>query len=133
MITSGNDNPPAKTFIHLSSMLFYSFIIVIFFFVRKLHVRRIGTRRDRIIVGFTITYAISAYHHWSCEFESRWWRGALDTTLCNKVCQGLATGRWFSPGTPLLFTNKTNRHDITEILLRVALNTITLTTLRQNR
>jgi hypothetical protein len=26
---------------------------------------------DRIVVGFTITYAISAYHHKSCEFESR--------------------------------------------------------------
>ena len=31
---------------------------------------------------------------------------------------------WFSPGTPLSFTNKTDRHDITEILLKVALNTI---------
>jgi len=27
-------------------------------------------------------------------------RGVLDTTLCNKACQLLATGRWFSPGTP---------------------------------
>jgi len=31
-----------------------------------------------------------------------------------------------SPGTPVSFTNKTNSHDITEILLKVALNTITL-------
>jgi hypothetical protein len=31
---------------------------------------------------------------------------------------------WFSPGTPVSFTNKTDRHDITEILLKVALNTI---------
>jgi hypothetical protein len=29
----------------------------------------------------------------------------------------------FSPGTPMFSTNKTNRHDITEILLRVALST----------
>ena len=29
-----------------------------------------------------------------------------------------------SPGTPASFTNKTDRHDITEILLKVALNTI---------
>ena len=34
---------------------------------------------------------------------------------------------WFSPGTPVSSTNKTDRHDITEILLKVALNTITLT------
>jgi hypothetical protein len=35
-----------------------------------------------------------------------------------------ATGRWFSPGTPISSTNKTDRQDITEILLKVALNTI---------
>jgi hypothetical protein len=34
------------------------------------------------------------------------------------------TGQWFSPGTPISSTNKTDRHDITEILLKVALNTI---------
>jgi hypothetical protein len=28
------------------------------------------------------------------------------------------------PGTPVSSTNKTDRHDITEILLKVALNTI---------
>ena len=33
-----------------------------------------------------------------------------------------------SPGTPFSFTNKIGRHDITEILLKVVLNTITLTT-----
>jgi len=37
------------------------------------------------------------------------------------------TGQWFSPGTTGFFTNKTDRHDITEALLKVALNTITLT------
>jgi hypothetical protein len=26
---------------------------------------------DRMVVGFTTTYAISAYHHWCCEFEYR--------------------------------------------------------------
>jgi hypothetical protein len=33
-------------------------------------------------------------------------------------------GRWFSLGPPVSSTNKTERHDITEILLKVALNTI---------
>jgi hypothetical protein len=37
----------------------------------------------------------------------------------------LATGRWVSPGSPVSSTNKTDRHDIAEILLSVALNTIT--------
>ena len=76
--------------------------------------------RDRMVVGFT-TCAISAYCHYSCKFVPRPWRDILDTTLCDKACQWLATGRWFSP---VSSTNKTDRHDITEILLKVALNTI---------
>ena len=35
--------------------------------------------------------------------------------------------RWFSPDTLVFSTNKTDRYDITEILLKVALNTITIT------
>ena len=84
-------------------------------------------RHDHMVVGFTTTCVISVYHHWSCEFEPRSLQGVLYTTLCDKVCQWLATGRWFSPGTPVSSTNKTDRHDITEILLKVALNTTTLT------
>ena len=41
----------------------------------------------------------------------------------DKVYQLLAYGRWFSPGTPASSTTKTGRHDIAEILLKVALNT----------
>jgi hypothetical protein len=44
-----------------------------------------------------------AFHHLSCDFEF-----------------------WFSPDTPVSATNKTDLHDITEILLKVAFNTITL-------
>jgi hypothetical protein len=40
------------------------------------------------------------------------------------------TGWWFSPGTPVSSINKTDRQDITEILLKVELNTITLTHFR---
>jgi hypothetical protein len=40
-----------------------------------------------MVVEFTTTYAISAYHHLRCEFESCSRRGVLDTTLCDKVCQ----------------------------------------------
>jgi hypothetical protein len=39
-----------------------------------------------------------------------------------KVCQLLAHGR-FSSGTPASSTTKTGRHDISEILLKVALKT----------
>ena len=51
----------------------------------------------------------------------------LDTTLCNENCQWLAAGCWFSLGTPVSSTNKTDRHNITEILLKVALSTTILT------
>jgi Ca2+/Na+ antiporter len=70
-----------------------------------------------MIVGFTTICAISAYHHSGCELEPCSWWGALDTTLCDKICQWLATGRWFSP---VSFTNKSEHHNITEILLKVA-------------
>jgi hypothetical protein len=38
----------------------------------------------------------------------------------DKVYQLLAHGRWFSPGTLASSTIKTGRHDIAEILLKVA-------------
>ena len=41
----------------------------------------------------------------------------------DKVYQLLAHGWWFSPCTPTSSTTKTGRHDIAEILLKVALNT----------
>ena len=45
----------------------------------------------------------------------------LDTTLCDQLCQQ-QVGRWFSAITPVSSTNET---DTTEILLKVALSTIT--------
>jgi len=35
--------------------------------------------------------------------------------------------RWFTPNTPVSSTNKTDRYNIAEILLKVALSTTTLT------
>jgi hypothetical protein len=46
------------------------------------------------------------------------------TAASDKVYQLLAHGRWLSLGTPASSTTKTGRHDIAEILLKVALNTI---------
>jgi hypothetical protein len=42
---------------------------------------RYGHGCDHMVV------AISAYHHQSCEFESRSWQGVFDTTFCDEVCQ----------------------------------------------
>ena len=49
------------------------------------------------------------------RFEHRSWQGVLNTTLYDKVCQWLATG------TSISSTNKTESHDIAEILEKVAL------------
>ena len=49
-------------------------------------------------------------------------RGVLDTALCDKVSVTCSRTVVFSVSS----TNKTDHHDITEILLRVVLNTINL-------
>jgi hypothetical protein len=80
---------------------------------------------DVILVIFCSLFALMILSgHVSFEFKlrSRW--GVLDTTLCDQVCQWLATGQWFYPSTLVSSTNKTDRHDITEIFLKVTLNTI---------
>jgi len=50
--------------------------------------------------------AINAYQHFSCELKTRSWRGVLDTTLCDPVCQGLAAALWLSQCTPVSFSKK---------------------------
>jgi hypothetical protein len=60
-------------------------------------------------------------------FESHSWVGVLNTTLGDKVCQRFVADWWFSPCTPVSFTNNTDCHNIAEILLKVAFNTISLT------
>ena len=76
----------------------------------------LGERREEF--RMTTTCAIVAYHHLSCEFEPHSWRGVLDKTLCDKVCQWLATGLWISLGTPISATKV-----VIEIFLKVVLNT----------
>ena len=50
--------------------------------------------RERMVVGFTITYVIIVYPNWNL----------------------------FSACTPVSSTNKTDHHDKTEVLLKVVLN-----------
>jgi hypothetical protein len=79
------------------------------------------------LLDYNYLYAIRTYQYLS---QLKLWvrtpfrRDVLDSTLCDKVCQWLDTCGWFSPGTPISSTNKTERHDIAKILLKVALNTI---------
>ena len=44
---------------------------------------------------------------WSFRFG----REVLNTTFCDKLCLWLVTGRWFSRGTPVSSTYKTDRYD----------------------
>jgi len=76
-----------------------------------------------LVVGFTTTYAISAYHHWCCEFESRSGRAVQHYVLkfvsdLRQVGGFLRVLR-FPPPIKL-----TAMICITEILLKVALKTI---------
>ena len=83
-------------------------------------------KRSNYILGLLLSYGSWIYNYMCNQFLSplTLWvqipfrRGVLYTTLCDKICQ------WFSPGTPVSSTNKTDRHNIAEILLKVALNTI---------
>jgi len=62
------------------------------------------------------------YHHWSCEFESR---SCEVYSIQHYVIKFVSDLRQVVSS-----TNKTFRDDKTEILLKVALSTITLTLLR---
>ena len=46
--------------------------------------------------------------------------------ICDQVCHWFVASYWFSLGTRFSSTNDTDRHNISEILFKVALNTITL-------
>ena len=70
---------------------------------------------DRMVVGFTTTYASGAYDHWCCEFESRSRRGVQHYVI--KFVSDLRQVVGFLGSSGFL-------HHITEILLKVALNTI---------
>ena len=75
-----------------------------------------------MVVAFINTYAINAYHHLRCEFELHLCEVYLIQQYVIKFVSDLWQGQWFSLGTPVPSTNKTACHNITEILLKVALN-----------
>ena len=74
------------------------------------------------VVGLTTHTSLSPIR---CGFAPRFVNYKKGCTrlaaASDKVYQLLAHGRWFSPGTPASSTTKTGRHDIAEILLKVAL------------
>jgi len=66
--------------------------------------------RGRMVVGFITTWADTAYHlaGWN-PAHSELYSIQHYVTICGRS--------WFSPGTMVFSTNKTDRHNITEILL----------------
>ena len=71
---------------------FYLFIYLLYFYLSLTNCLKIG---EIFFFHYVKTFWIrTPFIFWDK-------RGLLDTTLCNNVCQWLATGRWFSPGTPV--------------------------------
>jgi len=80
-----------------------------------------------VMIIFQLIYWFQLYsygeknHHW-CEFESRSGRGVQHYVI--KFVSDLRQVGGFLLGPQVSFTNKTDRHNIAEILLKVALNSI---------
>jgi len=73
--------------------------------------------RDSMVVGFT-TLPMKSVHITIDVVSSNLDQGDVHNMLW------LATGRWISPVPPVSSPNTTDRHEITEILLKEALDTI---------
>ena len=95
-----------------------------FFAISLVYCFRGRRGHDRMVVGFTTTYEISAYHHFHCQFESHPDKVYSMQDYEIKFVSDLQQVRGILR--VLLFPpfNKTDHHDIAEILLKVALNTI---------
>ena len=93
-----------------------------FTFSTRLSGRRRG--RDRMVVGFYNYLCNQCLSPLTLRVRIRTDEVYTIEHYVIKFVSDFATGRWFSPGTPVSSTNKTDRHDIAEILLKVALDTI---------
>ena len=100
------------------------FVYLNFFLCCSLILRgRLGSNHDSWIYHYLCNQCPSPLTLWVWTCSRR---DVLDTTLCDKVRQWLTTVQGFSSGTAVSSTNKTNHHDIAEILLKMASNTINL-------
>ena len=76
------------------------------------------------VVGLPNISTLSSIRRWFAPGFVNYKGCTRLATASDKGYQLLAQGRWFTPGTPASSTTKAGRHDIAEILLKVALNTI---------
>jgi hypothetical protein len=96
----------------------------IFYHVRPMYLFSGRHGRDRMVVGnYLYNQCISPLTLW-VRIPLRLGKPIQHYVI--QVCECLAAGLWFSLGTLVSSTNKTDHHNITKILLLVTLNTITL-------
>ena len=110
-----NDNS-ASTKLHHWNKLFYQIINKII--IREKYRDHRG--RDRMVDLQLHMYSVLIATK-DVEFRFPLMMSCTDTTLCDKVCQWLAVGWWYSQRTPVSSANKT------EIFLKVTFNIIPLT------
>ena len=83
--------------------------------------------RKHMVVGCTTIYAISTNEHYGCEYESHSSEVYSIRHYVMKFVSDLQQIGGFSGYSTLVSsTNKTDRHDMADIFLKVALNTPTL-------
>ena len=110
------------------SFVFIKFALKMYFIIKKTNAYIFDNSihiwhrhdRDRMVVGFTTACAISGYHHWCYQFESRSDRGVQHYVI--KFVSDSDRSVVFSVSSGFLQYNWP--HDITEILLKVVLSTI---------
>jgi hypothetical protein len=100
-------------------MLIHNEIIFLTYSILTRHLdnKYITNIRDRMVVGFITTYAISAYHNYRCEFESRSGEVYSIQHYGIKFASDLRQIGGFLRCISVSSANKTDRNDITEILL----------------
>jgi len=87
-----------------------------------------SSRQDKHMCFETHPIDIEYIHIATTVVSSNPARGEMySTILWDKFCPWLTAGRRISPRTQVSSTNKTERQDIAKILLKVALNSITVT------
>ena len=107
-------------------LVVFNLFILSLFFIYTMTNWRERRGRDRMAVGFITAYAISAYHNYRCEFESRSVEAYSISTLCEKKLSVTCGRSVVFSEYSVSSTNTTDRHEISEILLKVALNIINL-------
>jgi hypothetical protein len=102
-------------------MILSSYLIIVSFVRKHVYDIQYGWEVDaahKVILKILCPQTVNLF--WKCVNKSPVSKQAAS----DKFYQLLAHGQWFYSGTPASSTTKTGRHDIAEILLKVALNTI---------